>query len=103
LSEAGHTVEALTEAQVAVKLQPDDAQTYAALGAIYLRTNDGAGALAAFERALQCPGVEDDRLPSGDWIIRWPVSAPAMAPSPQEFSQPSQRKIMESGRKRYVK
>lgn len=69
LSEAGHTVEALTEARVAVNLQPDDAQTYAALGAIYLKTNDGAGALAAFERALQCPGVEDDRLPSGGWIV----------------------------------
>jgi tetratricopeptide (TPR) repeat protein len=68
LSEAGHAVDALGEAQVVVTLQPGEAAGYCVLGGIHLKMTHGDRALVAFERALECPGVMDDRLASGAWI-----------------------------------
>ena len=53
LSEAGDLKAALKEAQAALEVAPTDTQSHLALGSVYVKMHDGAGALAAFERAAE--------------------------------------------------
>jgi tetratricopeptide (TPR) repeat protein len=54
LSESGDQDAALKEAKAAVEAAPTDCRSHCALGSVYLKMEEGAGALAAFERATDC-------------------------------------------------
>jgi len=54
LSHAGRLDEALEEANAAVAACPSDPDAHAVLGSIYVDLNDGAAALAAFDRMERC-------------------------------------------------
>jgi tetratricopeptide (TPR) repeat protein len=54
LLEAGRLEEALHEAIAAGDADPSDPRPQAVLGSIYVKMNDGAAALAAFERVQAC-------------------------------------------------
>jgi tetratricopeptide (TPR) repeat protein len=68
LSEAGCPDEALRVAGAAADAAPQDASVHAALGAVYVKMNDGAAALASFERMAKCLVPETNRLPSSPWV-----------------------------------
>jgi tetratricopeptide (TPR) repeat protein len=68
LSEAGHLDEALNEAKAAVELAPSDPRSHSTLGAIHLKMNDGARALASFEWMAKCLDSSMERLPSSSWV-----------------------------------
>jgi tetratricopeptide (TPR) repeat protein len=68
LSEAGCLDEALKEAKAAADTAPTDARSHGALGAVYMKMNDGSAALAAFGRMAECLAPETDRLPSSPWV-----------------------------------
>ncbi|MGH9631909.1 MAG: tetratricopeptide repeat protein [Bryobacteraceae bacterium] len=68
LSEAGHLEEALKEARAAAEVAPADPRSQSALGAIYVKMNDGVRALSAFERMAVCLDSSMERLPSSAWV-----------------------------------
>ena len=68
LSEAGCPDEALRVASAAADAAPQDARVHGALGAVYVKMNDGAAALASFERMAKCLAPETNRLPSSPWV-----------------------------------
>jgi tetratricopeptide (TPR) repeat protein len=68
LSEAGRLDEALRVAKAAADIAPQDARAQGALGIVYVMMNDGASALAAFERMAECLAPETERLPSSPWV-----------------------------------
>jgi tetratricopeptide (TPR) repeat protein len=68
LAEAGCLDEALRVVKAAVDIAPQDPRAHGALGTVYVKMNDGASALAAFERMADCLAPEPDRLPSSPWV-----------------------------------
>jgi tetratricopeptide (TPR) repeat protein len=68
LSEAGRLDEALKEARAAAETAPADPRSHATLGGVYVKMNDGAAALAAFERMADCLVPDAERLPSSPWV-----------------------------------
>jgi tetratricopeptide (TPR) repeat protein len=69
LREAGQLDAALEEAKAAVDLAPSEPGAYGALGATYLKMNDGAAALSAFAQMANCIDPDADRRPS--WSSVW--------------------------------
>jgi len=66
LSDAGRLEEALKEANAAVAACPSDPGPHEVLGSIYVDLNDGAAALAAFDRMRSCH--EENRLAASQQI-----------------------------------
>ena len=64
LSEAGELDEALEVAKAAVERAPSDPRSLGTLGAVYMKLEDGAAALAAFDRVTEFLAPEIERLPS---------------------------------------
>ena len=64
LMEAGRLEVALQEANAAAEVAPSDARTHSALGAIYVKMNNGTAAGAAFEQMARCLDPSMERLPS---------------------------------------
>jgi tetratricopeptide (TPR) repeat protein len=64
LAEAGRLGEAHKEAKAVANLAPSDPRPHSALGAIYVRMNDGTAALAAFEQMARCLDATMEQLPS---------------------------------------
>ncbi len=64
LMEAGRLDVALQEANAAAEVAPSHARTHSALGAIYVKMNNGTAAGAAFEQMARCLDPSMERLPS---------------------------------------
>jgi tetratricopeptide (TPR) repeat protein len=68
LAEAGRLDQALAAANAAIAIAPQDPRPHGSLGAVLMKANDGAGALAAFERMAVCLDASVERLPSSPWV-----------------------------------
>jgi tetratricopeptide (TPR) repeat protein len=68
LSEAGRLDEALKEARAATEAAPEDARSHGVLGAVYLKMNDAAAALATLEQMADCLRPDVERLPPSQWV-----------------------------------
>ncbi len=68
LMEAGQLDEAMKAAGTALRLAPTDPEAHGALGAVHLQMNDGAAALASFERMAEHIDPRVPRLSSSPWV-----------------------------------
>ena len=71
LAEMGQLAEALAEAERTVDIASDQPEVHGSLGGIRLKAGDGAGALRAFDRALELESADvslsEDRVPGCAW------------------------------------